>query len=103
MKDSFAILPNETLDNTLCYCSADDLARLRWVSEALWDSVRRLQFQKLTFLPTQKSAEKVAKIIDSDHLRAYVREFSFSALTSPNTLDVCSLDLPSLNNPKETN
>ena len=103
MADSFAILPNETLDNTLRYCSAEDLAGLRWVSKALWDAVRRLQFQKLTLLPTQESATKVAKIIDSKLLRTHVREFCFAALTSVESLDVRSLALPSFNNPRNTN
>ena len=102
MADSFANLPNEILNNALSHCSADDLARLRSVSRDIQDPVRRLQFSKVTFLPTPQSATNVASIIASEHLRVYVQEFCFSALTFLETLDVRLLDLSSFYNLRNT-
>ena len=102
-KDLFSKLPRELSDKILCHYSRADLAETRRVSRHFRKLAEPLLFRKVTFCYSSQSAENVASIIDSKHLRAYVREFCFSTQASLETLDVRSLDLPSFKDPKNAN
>ena len=103
MPDLLSTLPEELMRKVLGHCSKDDLARARLVSSRFRESAGQFLFRKLTFEPTPQSAENTASIIASKHLRAYIREFCFSARTSNYMIDVRSLDLPSFKDPENTN